>query len=142
MSSHAFMTEYESDSYIDGLAQAVPFRFVDRVVSISNNQIVTELNAGGLPFKFTQEAHADTYVLLEYAAQSSGMLLRDKKEKQRGVIASFKKVERFVYEPVSFPIRLESELVEQRHPMYTFDFQTFSNNELIVRGTTSIYIGG
>jgi hypothetical protein len=142
MNNNVLLTEDESNICINGLAQHMPFRFVDRVLTLSPTHIVTELQQGQLSFKFIQGDEIDTYVMLEYAAQSSGMLLRDKKEKQRGVIASFNKVERFVYTPVAFPIRLESTLMEQRHPMYTFDFKVLSNDELIVKGTTSIFIGG
>ena len=109
---------------------------------MSDDKVVTELNSGGLPNRFTQQNYVDTYVMLEYVAQSSGLLLRDKKDQKRGVIASFKKVERLVFSEAAFPIRLESILVEQRAPMYTFDFQVFADDQVIVRGTTSIFIGG
>jgi len=136
------MSKEESNLYIEGLAQAAPFKFIDRVVWMSDDKVVTELNSGGLPNRFTQQNYVDTYVMLEYVAQSSGLLLRDKKDQKRGVIASFKKVERLVFSEAAFPIRLESILVEQRAPMYTFDFQVFADDQVIVRGTTSIFIGG
>ena len=136
------LNAHESNNCVNGLAQTVPFRFVDRVLWMSENKITTELHQGGLPNRFTQKDQVDTYVMLEYVAQSSGLLLKDKKEQQRGVIASFNNVERMVFEDVDFPIRLESVLVEERAPIYTFDFKVFSDSHLIVRGTTSIFIGG
>ncbi len=132
----------ESSYYINSLAQAAPFQFVDRVVWMSKDKVITELNSGGLPNRFTQQNYVDTYVMLEYVAQSSGLLLKEKKDQQRGVIASFKNVERLVFTETAFPIRLESTLVEERAPMYTFYFQVFADDQVIVRGTTRIFIGG
>jgi hypothetical protein len=136
------LTAEMSSSLIDGLAQTVPFRFVDRVLYLDEQRVITELYGRDQPLKFVAGTDVDTYVMLEYAAQSSGLILRAQKQGQRGVIASFQQVERTSLHQVQFPIRLESRLVEARKPMYSFEFAVFASEELIVQGAISIFIGG
>lgn len=131
-----------STLYIEGLAQTAPFRFVDKVLYLDETQVITELYGSDNPYKFADASQVETYVMLEYAAQSSGLILRDKKRGQRGVIASFQQVERKSYQQVRFPVRLESRLVEERRPVYSFEFGVFAGDELMVQGTISIFIGG
>jgi hypothetical protein len=134
----------ESSRLIDGLAQAAPFRFVDRVRYLDEVRVVTELLQGRcMPERFADATWVDTYAVLEFAAQSSGLVLRGRKKNgARGVIASFRGVERKVREALRLPLRLESRLVNERWTSYEFDFQVYSGAELAVTGSIGIVISG
>lgn len=136
--------EAESARLIDGLAQAAPFRFVDRVRYLDEVRVVTELLHGrSMPERFADAMWVDTYAVLEFAAQSSGLVLRGrKKDGSRGVIASFRGVERKIREALRLPLRLESRLVNERWTLYEFDFQVHSGAELAVIGSVGIVISG
>src|SRR5262249_37186694 len=128
------LCEPESARLIDGLAQTAPFRFVDRVHYLDEVRVVTELLHGRcLPERFADAIEVDTYTVLEFAAQSSGLVLRGrKKEGSRGVIASFRGVEHKTRDVLHLPLRLESRLVSERWNLYEFDFQVHSGEQLAV----------
>lgn len=135
------VSEEASEGYIDGLAQAVPFRFVDRVRFLDDSRAVTELRARVMPYRFADVEQVDTYSILEFAAQSSGLILRGRKhEGGRGVITSFTGVERKTREKLRFPLRLESRLVEDRWPLFGFSFQVHEASELVFVGNVGIFI--
>jgi hypothetical protein len=135
------VSEEASECYIDDLAQAVPFRFVDRVRFLDDSRAVTELRACVMPYRFVDLEQVDTYAILEFAAQSSGLILRGrKKEGGRGVITSFTRVERKKCEKLDFPLRLESRLVEDRRPLFEFSFQVHAGSELVFVGNVGIFI--
>ncbi len=130
-----------SASYIDGLAQAVPFRFVDRVCFLDDSRAVTELQAHGRPHRFVDVEQLGTYAILEFAAQSSGLILRSRKQAGgRGVIASFRGVERKKYAKLEFPLRLESRIVEERSPLFEFSFEVHEGSQLVFVGNVGIFI--
>ncbi len=134
--------EEASARCIAGLAQAAPFRFVDRVRFLDDTRVVTELHGQGLPHRFVDADEVETWTVLEFAAQSSGLVLRDRKKAgARGVIASFRGVERRSDEALRFPLRLESTLVDDRGPLYGFDFEVHSTAGLAVVGNIVIHIG-
>ena len=136
------LCETESARLIDGLAQAPPFRFVDRVHYLEAGRVVTELREHPMPGRFVDAVRVDTYAVLEFAAQSSGLILRDrKKQGGRGVIASFRGVERKTAEELRLPLRLESRLVDERWSLYEFEFQVHSQAELAMVGSIGIVIG-
>ena len=136
--------ETESARLIDGLAQTAPFRFVDRVRYLDDVCVVTELLQGrSMPERFADAVAVDTYAVLEFAAQSSGLVLRSrKKDGSRGVIASFRGIEQKTREALRFPLRLESRLVSERYTLYEFDFQVHSGAQLAVTGSVGIVISG
>ncbi|MDR2012140.1 MAG: hypothetical protein LBQ20_03680 [Rhodanobacter sp.] len=136
--------EAESARLIDGLAQTAPFRFVDRVRYLDEVRVVTEfLHGRCLPERFADALWVDTYAVLEFAAQSSGLVLRDrKKEGSHGVIASFRGIEHKIREALRLPLRLESRLVSERSTLYEFDFQVYSEEQLAVIGSVGIVISG
>lgn len=136
------MNQDESTRCIDGLAQTAPFRFVDRVLFLDETRVEAELHGRGLPDRFAEQDQADLYVILEFAAQSSGLVLRGRKNKgARGVIASFRGVENKATGPIRFPLRIESRLVDERWSMYEFDFRVHTDSELTVTGNIGIFIG-
>ena len=136
--------EAESARLIDGLAQTAPFRFVDRVRYLDEVRVMTELLQGRcMPERFADSTSVDTYAVLEFAAQSSGLVLRGrKKDGSRGVIASFRGVEHKIREALHLPLRLESRLVSERWTLYEFDFQVHSGEQLAVIGSVGIVISG
>lgn len=136
--------ETESARLIEGLAQTAPFRFVDRVRYLDEVRVVTELLHGRcMPERFADAILVDTYAVLEFAAQSSGLVLRGRKKPgSRGVIASFRGIEQKTRETLRFPLRLESRLVSERYTLYEFDFQVHSQAQLAVTGSVGIVISG
>ena len=135
------VSEGASDSYIEGLAQTVPFRFVDRVSFLDESRAVTELRSDIMPSRFADPQSVDTYVILEFAAQSSGLILRGRKQQGgRGVIASLSGVEHKKCGKVDFPLRLESRLVEERSPLFQFTFQVHAGSQLVFIGNVGIFI--
>ena len=134
------VSEQASESYIRELAQAVPFRFVDRVRFLDESRAVTELRLLALPHRFVDPEQVETYAMLEFAAQSSGMILRGrKKEGGRGVITSLSG-KRKTWERLEFPLQLESCLVEARSPLFDFRFQVHAGSALVFVGTVGIFI--
>jgi hypothetical protein len=134
--------EEESARYIDELAQGLPFKFVDRVRFLNEFCVVAELHGKGMPYRFADAAQVDTYAILEFAAQSSGLVLRGRKlSGRRGVISSFQDVERKKNGALHFPLRLESALVDERLSFFQFDFKVHSDSEIAVVGSISIFIG-
>jgi hypothetical protein len=134
------LSETTSDCYIDGLAQAAPFRFVDRVCFLDDSRAVTELRACGMPRRFVAPEQVDTYTILEFAAQSSGLILRGRKEGGgRGVITSLKG-ERKKSGEIEFPLQLEARLVEERGPLFGFSFQVHAGSDLVFVGSVGIFI--
>ena len=136
------LTLDESTRCIERLAQAVPFRFVDRVRYLDQARVVTELHGYGMPGRFADTDCADAYAVLEFAAQSSGLILRGrKKEGTRGVISSFRSVEWKTRDALGFPLSLESRLVDERWMLFEFDFTVHSGTQLAVTGNIGIVIG-
>ena len=136
------LTLDESNRCIERLAQAVPFRFVDRVRYLDGAHVVTELHTQSMPERFADAASVDAYAVLEFAAQSSGLILRGrKKEGARGLIASFRSVQWKTHDALCFPLSLESRLVDERWMLFEFDFQVHSGTELAVIGSIGIVIG-
>ena len=76
------MKDSQCQLLIDGLSQQAPFRYVDRIISISDESVEAELTASILPDRFVATAVVDTYVMLEFAAQASGLILSKKKIKE------------------------------------------------------------
>jgi hypothetical protein len=137
------VSEQESARYIEELAQAVPFKFVDRIIFLNDSCVVTELHSRGLPHRFADATEVDTFGVLEFAAQSSGLILRERKKPgQRGVISSFQNVERKQNSALQFPLRLESQLIDERWSFFEFRFKVLSGAELAVEGNINIFIGG
>ena len=136
------LCQAESTRLIEGLAQEKPFRFVDRVCYLDETRVVTELHGQEMPLRFVDASGVDTYAVLEFAAQSSGLLLRSrKKDGARGVIASFRGVECKNSDALRLPLRLESQLVGERWTMFEFDFQVYGGAELALVGSIGIVIG-
>lgn len=136
------VSEAESARLIDGLAQAVPFRFVDRVCYLGAARVVTELHERGMPLRFEDVGGGDTYMVLEYAAQSSGLILRNRKKPgSRSLIASFRGVQRKTLGPLRWPLRLESRLVGESWTLFEFDFEVYGGAELALVGSIGIVIG-
>lgn len=136
------MSLAESERCIDGLAQTAPFRFVDRVCYLDEERVVAELHGRNMPDRFVDAAGVDAYAVLEFAAQSSGLVLRGRKTNgARGVIASFRGVEWKTREPLRLPLRLESRLVDERWTRFEFDFRVYSEQVLGVVGSIGIVIG-
>lgn len=137
------VSEEKSARYIDELAQKVPFKFVDRIVFLDESSVVTELHGKGLPYRFADAAQVDTFGVLEFVAQSSGLILRERKTPgRRGVISSFQNVERKQDIPLEFPLRLESQLIDERWSFFEFRFKVLSKAELAFEGNINIFIGG
>jgi hypothetical protein len=136
------VSEEESVRCIDELAQGLPFKFVDKVCFLNESCVVTELHGRGMPYRFADTAQADTYAILEFAAQSSGLVLRNRKlSGRRGVISSFQDVQRKKSGVLYFPLRLESTLVDQRWSFFEFHFKVYSDSDIAVVGGISIFIG-
>ncbi len=132
----------DSERCIDGLAQAMPFRFVDRVHYLDETRVVTEMHGRSMPERFMDAACVDAYAVLEFVAQSSGLVLRGRKKSgARGVIASFRGVEWKTREPLRLPLRMESRLVDERWTRFEFDFRVDSEEVLAVVGSIGIVIG-
>jgi hypothetical protein len=134
------VSEEASERYINALAQAAPFRFVDRVHFLDDVRVVTELRASGMPNRFVDPEQVDTYTILEFAAQSSGLILSGRKKAGgRGVITSFTGVEQKCAK-LEFPFRLESLLVEERSPLFEFKFKVHAGTKLAFVGGVGIFI--
>jgi predicted hotdog family 3-hydroxylacyl-ACP dehydratase len=130
------------ERYIEELAQKPPFRFVDRIVHLDESSVVTELHGWEMPGRFADAQQVEMYVVLELAAQSSGLVLRDRKKAgARGVIASFRDVERTADRELTYPLRLASRLVDERWTMFGFDFEVYSGEGLAMVGNVGIFIG-
>jgi len=134
------VSETASECYIEGLTQIVPFRFVDRVHFLNDSRAVTELSARAMPYRFVAPGQVDTYAILEFAAQSSGLILRGRKKGGgRGVITSLTG-ERKKCGEIELPLRLESRLVEERYSLFEFSFQVHAGLELVFVGSVGIFI--
>lgn len=134
------VSEQASESFIRDLAQTAPFRFIDRVRFLDDSRAVTELRWVPLPHRFVDPEQVETYAILEFAAQSSGLILRGRKKAGgRGVITSLTG-KRKTPEKLEFPLRLESCLVEERSPLFEFSFQVHAGAELVFVGTVGIFI--
>lgn len=136
------LSQAQSASLIDGLAQAAPFRFIDRVCFLDDERVVTELHRQDMPQRFADADALETYAALEFAAQSSGLLLRGRKlAGARGVIASFRGIEAQSGVPLRLPLRLESRLVSARWTLFEFDFAVYVESQLALVGNIGIVIG-
>jgi hypothetical protein len=136
------VSEAASKRYIGGLAQTIPFRFVDRVRFLDDSRVVTDLCSRALPHRFVAPGQVDTYVILEFAAQSCGLILRGRKKSQggRGFIASLTG-ERRNRGGIELPLQLDAHLVEERWARFEFRFQVHSGTELVFVGSVGIFIG-
>jgi len=133
------MKDSQCQLLIDGLSQQAPFRYVDRIISISDESVEAELTASILPDRFVATAVVDTYVMLEFAAQASGLIL-SKKKNQRGLVSSFNNIERVLFNEIHFPISIRSSLISARAPFYIFRFGIYVNNTLVFKGEVSIFL--
>jgi len=137
------ISETASQACIDGLAQTVPFRFVDRVRFLDDCRVVTEIHARAMPHRYVSPEQADTYAILEFAAQSSGLILRGMKT-NRGAGRSFIRSlsgERKTHGEIEFPLQLESRLVQERWTLFEFSFQVHAGSELVFTGSVGIMMG-
>lgn len=126
---------------VASLAQHPPFRMVDRIVTMNECTVTTALEAITSTPRFVHTSRINTYVMLEMAAQTSGLLISHAKKKGRGVISSFEDIKRHVYKDVQYPIQLCSKIVGERPPFYTFEFQVKSNETLVLTGIVTIFVG-
>ncbi len=123
------------------LAQKPPFQFVDHIISLDNDKIVAEFCGGLLPHHFIADRNVEGYVILEFAAQASGILIADRKRGGRGVISSFRDVTMKDLAGATYPIMVESRIIECRSPMYSFEFSIFAQTVNIASGIINIFTG-
>ncbi|OIN53998.1 hypothetical protein [Pseudomonas costantinii] len=138
------MDELESAARISALAQGIPFRFIDRVRFLDRERVITELHRQPMPGRFVDNDPIEMIALLEFAAQSSGLILRERRERPGGpgMITSFSQVQRKLLSPLQFPLYLESRLTDERHVLFDFAFEIRSAHQPAVSGNVGIYLRG